>query len=153
MFILFFILWMILNSRITLEVILFGIAVSGAGCLFAGKLLGYRFSWDKRLLKNLPLLILYLLILIREIVMASLMVMKEAFSPQGGPDPVIVEFDTEFKTGFQNVLLANSITLTPGTYTLLQQDNHFVVHCLRASYAEGIEESVFVKLLRKFSLS
>ncbi len=152
MFALYFILWLILNGKVTLEIVLFGIAVSGGGCLIASRLLGYSFSWEAKILKNLPVLLLYVLVLIREIVKASLAVMKEAFSPKGGPDPVIVEFDSEFTTGFQNVLLANSITLTPGTFTLIQEDNHFVVHCLRASYAEGIEESVFVQLLKKLSV-
>jgi multicomponent Na+:H+ antiporter subunit E len=47
------------------------------------------------------------------------------------------------------VLLANSITLTPGTYTLFQDKDHFVVHCLRREYAEGMDNSTFVELLRK----
>ena len=54
-----------------------------------------------------------------------------------------------FHTQLQNVLLANSITLTPGTITLFQEGDHFVVHCLRREFGDGIEESSFVKLLRK----
>ena len=32
------------------------------------------------------------------------------------------------------------------------KDGHFLVHCLRLEYAEGIEESSFVKLLRRVRL-
>ena len=65
------------------------------------------------------------------------------------PDPVIIEFHSGFDTQLQNVLLANSITLTPGTITLFQEGDHFAVHCLRREFGEGIEESSFVRLLRK----
>ena len=64
------------------------------------------------------------------------------------PDPVIIEFHSGFDSGLQNVLLANSITLTPGTITLFQEGDHLVIHCLRREYAEGIEESSFVRILR-----
>ena len=59
-----------------------------------------------------------------------------------------MEFHSGLKTELQNVLLANSITLTPGTYTLFQEGDHFVVHCLKREYGEGMEESSFIKYLR-----
>ena len=48
--------------------------------------------------------------------------------------------------------MANSITLTPGTITVAIEGNEFVVHCLDKSFAEGIEDSVFVKLLQKMDV-
>ena len=62
---------------------------------------------------------------------------------------MLVEFHSGLPSDFQNVLLANSITLTPGTYTLEQQGDHFLVHSLVPEYAEGMAESSFVQLLRK----
>ena len=47
------------------------------------------------------------------------------------------------------VILANSITLTPGTITVSLEDNRFCVHCLDRELAEGMENSVFVELLKK----
>ena len=44
--------------------------------------------------------------------------------------------------------MANFITLTPGTYTLFQEGDHFVVHCLKREYGEGLEGSSFVKYLK-----
>ena len=58
-------------------------------------------------------------------------------------------FDTDFKTGLARVLLANSITLTPGTITVSVEDDRFCVHCLDKELAEGMETSVFVKLLKE----
>ena len=47
------------------------------------------------------------------------------------------------------MLLANSITLTPGTITIEQREDEYTVHCLDSSFIEGIEKSTFVKLLER----
>ena len=75
--------------------------------------------------------------------------MKIALSGRPAPDPVVIEFNSGLETDAQNVLLANSITLTPGTYTLFQEGDHFVVHCLIGEFAEGMEDSSFIRILKK----
>ncbi|NLC75567.1 MAG: Na+/H+ antiporter subunit E [Clostridiales bacterium] len=149
MFALFFVLWIILNGRVTLEIVLFGLAISAAICVFAVRIVGYRPETSVRILRNIPLLFLYILNLIVEIFKAGAAVMSVALRRSARPDPVIVEFRSGLETNLKNVLLANSITLTPGTYTLFQDGDHFVVHCLRREYAEGMQDSSFIKLLRK----
>lgn len=148
MAILYFLIWIVLNGRITLEIVIFGILISLAVSLFSRKVMGYDSSNNARILRNLPLLTRYVGVLILEIVKAALSVMKVCVSPGAAPDPVIVTFHSGLPSKFQNVLLANSITLTPGTFTLEQDGDRFVIHCLRSEYAEGLEDSVFVRLLR-----
>ena len=128
------------------EILLFGTALTALALLFAVKVLGYSLESERRFWRNFPLFLRYTLVLIREIFKSSLAVAKLAWSPEGKPDPVIVEFHSGLPTDFQNALLANSITLTPGTYTLIQEGDRFVVHCLRREYADGIEVSTFVKI-------
>ena len=144
--VLFFVLWIILNGRITLEIVIFGLLLAGAVTLFAYRTVGYAPSYDLFVLRNLPLFVLYILTLILEIIKAAAAVVILIFEAED-PDPVIVEFHSGLDSNLQNVLLANSITLTPGTITLFQEKDHFVVHCLRREYAEGMENSSFVKLL------
>ena len=146
--VLFFILWVIFNGKITLEVIAFGVPVTAAVTLFACKILGYPLRYDLIVFKNLPVLVLYVLNLIREIILSASSVIRMIWRAQD-PDPVIIEFHSGFTSRLQNVLLANSITLTPGTITVFQEGDHFVIHCLRPEYAEGIENSSFIRLLRK----
>lgn len=148
MAILIFLLWMILNGRITLELVLFGIGISVLVSAFAYKVIGYSVKSDLLILRNLPVFLLYLVRLIWEILKAAWMVMRMVYQADE-PDPVIVEFHSGFHTNLQNVLLANSITLTPGTITVFQEDDHFVIHCLRREYADGIEHSVFAEILSK----
>lgn len=64
-------------------------------------------------------------------------------------EPALIEFETHFKNDTSRFLLANSITLTPGTITVAVEGDRFIVHCLDRTLAEGIESSVFVKLLEK----
>ena len=148
MAILIFLLWMILNGRITLELVLFGIGISVLVSLFAYRVIGYSVKSDLLILRNLPVFFLYLVVLIWEILKAAWIVMRMVYQADE-PDPVIVEFHSGFHTNLQNVLLANSITLTPGTITVFQEDDHFVIHCLKREYADGIEHSVFAEILSK----
>lgn len=148
MIIFFFLLWLILNGRVTVELILLGIPISALVLLLANRAVGYTLKTDIRIMRNLPVFFLYTLNLVAEILKASAAVMGVVLDPSKKPEPVIVEFHSGLKTELQNVLLANSITLTPGTYTLFQEGDHFVVHCLKREYGEGMEESSFVKYLR-----
>ena len=149
MFILFFLLWLIFNGRLSLELVLSGIAVTAVIWLFAYRFLGYTPAADKRLLKTIPWIFNYIGNLILEIIQAALEVLRVALTPGEKPDPLIIEFHSGLSGDWRNVILANSITLTPGTITVFQKGDFLVVHCLRREYAGGIAESSFVQLLRK----
>jgi multicomponent Na+:H+ antiporter subunit E len=148
MWLFLFALWIVLNGRITIELVIFGVVIASAVTFFANRVIGYTASIDRRIMRNLPVFLLYILNLIREIIISSFKMCGMVYSAEA-PDPVIIEFHSGFDTQLQNVLLANSITLTPGTITLFQEGDHFAVHCLRREFGEGIEESSFVRLLRK----
>ena len=64
-------------------------------------------------------------------------------------EPALVTFHTNLKTESARVLLANSITLTPGTITVSLDEDEYMVHCLDKSLGIGIDESVFVEMLTK----
>ena len=55
-----------------------------------------------------------------------------------------------FSSPVASHLLANSITLTPGTITVSVDGNRFTVHCLDKSLAVGLADSAFVKMLHEF---
>ena len=149
MFLLLFALWIIFNGKLTLELVLLGIVISCAVTVFSYKVLGWNIRTAALIARNLPLIIFYILRLLFEIVKSAFAVQRMVYRADE-PDPVIVEFHSGFNSNIQNVLLANSITLTPGTITLFQEGDHFVIHCLRREFAEGIEDSVFTRLLSGF---
>ena len=149
MAILLFLLWIIWNGKVSVEILLFGAALTALAMLFAIKLLGYSLESERRFWRNLPLFLRYVAVLIAEILRSAAAVGALALSPGKRPDPVIIEFHSGLPTDFQNVLLANSITLTPGTFTLFQEGDRYMVHCLRREFADGMGDSRFIELLRK----
>ena len=58
-------------------------------------------------------------------------------------------FTSGLQTGAAKVILADSITLTPGTITVSVEGDRFCVHCLDWEFAEGMEASVFVTYLEE----
>ena len=149
MFILFFVVWIILNGQITLEITLVGLVLSAAIYAFACKFCGYSIKRELVRIKLSGLMLQYIAILVWEIIKANLAVIFMIMSAKNEIEPAVVTFKTDLKTDSARVLLANSITLTPGTITAKLEGDEFVVHCLDKSLAEGISESVFVQKLRK----
>ena len=148
-FLLFFAVWMILNGKVTAEICIFGVLISAALFYFMCRYMEYSLKKELLLFRLIPLFIRYFGVLVKEIVKANVCVLKIILSPELQPEPAFVYFDTDFKTGLARVLLANSITLTPGTITVSVEDDRFCVHCLDKELAEGMETSVFVKLLKE----
>ena len=64
-------------------------------------------------------------------------------------EPVIVTFQVPIKSRTLRVILANSITLTPGNITVSMTEDEYVVHCLDKDFSKGLEDSVFVQILQK----
>ena len=149
MYILLFLLWIIFNANLTVEIAVFGVFVSAFVFWFMCKFLEYNPKWDLLILKNFFRIIQYIIVLATEIVKSSFAVIKIVYGKSMDIQPQIVFFDVPIKSEFLRTVLANSITLTPGTITVNVEDNRFGVHALDYTMAEGIEDSVFVKLLMK----
>lgn len=149
MFILLYALWLILNGRITLEICLFGIAISALIYLFMCKFMDFSIKKDLRLMSRIGLGIAYFFVLLKEIFVSNFKVIAIILFKSIPITPSMTEVRVELKSRMAKTILANSITLTPGTITVKVEDDVFTVHCLSAELIEGIEESTFVKLLRK----
>ena len=94
-----------------------------------------------------PRIVAYLGVLVREILKANLKTFRVVWGK--GPDPVVRTIRTELTTRLGKMVLANSITLTPGTITLDCREDKLTVHCLTAEMAEGLNETVFETKLRR----
>lgn len=149
MYLLFFILWIIFNGRITTEIVIFGIVISAVMYMFICKFMGFSPSNELKYIRKTGYIIQYLYILVKEIVAANFATMKLILTPNYAVEPVIIQFKTNLKSDNSKFLLANSITLTPGTITVALEGDVFTVHCLDKTLAEGIDSSKFVELLKK----
>lgn len=149
MFLLFMAVWIILNGKVTVEICALGVIISAALFYFLCRFMDYRVKKEILLFRLTPFFVRYFWVLVEEIVRANVCVLKIILSPSLQPEPAFVYFDTELRSGLAKVVLANSITLTPGTITVSVEENQFCVHCLDRELARGMEESVFVELLKE----
>ena len=149
MYLIFLALWIIFNGKVTLEIVLFGLVIAAALDFFVIKFMDYRPQTTLKAIRLLPQMLLYFLVLLRASFKANIQTTKLLYSAKYEVEPLLVTFRPGLKTDTARVVLANSITLTPGTITVTLEGDEFVVHCLDKELADGIENSVFVALLRR----
>lgn len=147
MFLIYFLFWVILNAKVTVEICIFGIIIAAAMFAFTCKFMDYSIEKEKRMIRLSLRFVQYIYVLVKEIVKANAAVMHMILSEEEEVEPTLVSFHSPMKSQVGKAFLANAITLTPGTITVSLEDSEYVVHCLDASLAEGMDRSYFVKLL------
>lgn len=152
MYLLLFCLWLALNGAVTWEILLIGAAIVAALGFLMYALLGHTPKKDLRFLMRVPLFLVYVLVLLYEMIRANLRVIGIILRKKQNLRQSLVIFDTDLRTRFGRFLLANSITLTPGTITVRVEGSRFTVHCLHRDMIEGINEGALMKLLRKMEV-
>ncbi len=148
-FVCLFWIWVVFNGKLTLEIALFGLVIAGALSLFIWKVMGYHPRKDLKILRNFGRLLHYALVVLWEIVKANYSVIKIVLNPKSKIEPELVYFRTKLKGEAAKTILANSITITPGTITVSVDDDILCVHALDKSMTDGIEDSCFVQRLEK----
>ena len=150
MFLIFLLMWFIFNGKVTVEIAILGVFVSLLLTVFVNKFFYKEARNMKHFVRNGFLLVQYMGILIIEIIKANIAVFSIALKKDIEIEPCICHFTTNVKDPIHRILLANSITLTPGTITAdLDDKGNYTVHCLTKEFSEGINDSVFVKMLLK----
>lgn len=150
MYLLYFLLWVIFNGQFTLEIAVFGVVIAAALFAFTCKFTDYSIAKEKMVVCNVFRFIRYVIVLVIEIVKANFAVMRFILTEKEEAQPALVSFSVDLRTPFGCSSLANAITLTPGTITVILADNAYTVHCLDETFAEGIDHSVFVDMLEEF---
>ena len=146
-------LWVGLSGRLDGLFITAGI-ISAAVVLFVteaifhpGDPLGFerppsRFGW---LAGTTVRLAIYFPLLLWEIVLANLHVVRLVLDPRMPINPSLVEFESPLRTEASNAVLANSITLTPGTVTVDMSAHRFIIHCISETSRQGIQDGTLLK--------
>lgn len=93
-----------------------------------------RESFPVHLTLRIPL---YWAWLLKEIWLAAVDVTKRVISPSQ-ISPTLIELDTTQNSELGQVIYANSITLTPGTYTIRIFGSRLLVHALSQDAADGL---------------
>ena len=154
MFLVIFLIWLLLNAHFAwdiqfLQIVLFGLALSLIIYLFVIKFTSFNFKTDVFFVTHLHLFIAYAVVLFYNVIISNFKIIVLILKPHEAPKPMIVSFNVPLESALLRAILANSITLTPGTITISCTNEHFIVHCLKKEYFEGFENSTLVKLLLK----
>lgn len=88
----------------------------------------------------LPKLPRYWAWLIAEVVKSSIEVARIVLDPKLPISPTIIEIDAEPEGPIGQVILGNSISLSPGTVTLDVHNNRLRVHCLTKEGAASLRD-------------
>ena len=84
-------------------------------------------------------LVAYIVWLFWQLVLANIDVIRATVRPEIEIDPCVVRFRYQTDNPMAKVVLANSITLTPGTVTMnVTEDGVYEVHALTVGAADGL---------------
>ena len=132
-----FVIWLIANNSLGLDIMLTGAALAAllavAFAPFSGAYA--HISWTPRVLLNV---LLYFAVFIEELVRANLNVLRLVLSPRIHIEPGIIEIQTTLKSPLGRLVLANSITLTPGTLVVDIKDDTLFIHWINVSARDPV---------------
>ena len=152
MFLMLWLFFILLNGKVTLEILLLGVGIALLVLGFCCAFMDWSLKKEMAFLRRLPRIILYGGSLFLEIVKANFVTARRVFLRKG-EEPAIVTIHTPLKHEWQRVLLANAITLTPGTITLHVEGDALTVHCLNRQDADGLEHSSMENKIAKLEES
>ena len=123
---------LVANDSLAPEIVLVGAVVAALlAVLFAPFARVYAdIRWTPRVLLNA---FAFLGVFVWELVLANLNVARLVFSPRIDIRPGIVEIKTRLKSPLGRMVLANAITLTPGTLVVDIRDDSLFIHWIVVS--------------------
>lgn len=116
-----------------------------------GMIVGYVILWvsrsalaETKYFRKIPIAIMFVLYFIKELVLANLKVAYDIITPTDYMEPGIIAVPLDVETDLEITLLANLVTLTPGTLSLdVSSDRKTLyVHALYVKDAESFREEI-----------
>nr|VFJ53396.1 MAG: multicomponent Na+:H+ antiporter subunit E [Candidatus Kentron sp. FM]VFJ55409.1 MAG: multicomponent Na+:H+ antiporter subunit E [Candidatus Kentron sp. FM]VFK09833.1 MAG: multicomponent Na+:H+ antiporter subunit E [Candidatus Kentron sp. FM] len=127
LFALLFFFWVLLNGTLAIDVLVVGVlAALVISLLFRDNLT--LFSEFRATPRAFGAMVRYLVYFFRELLASNIKIAGIVISPSMPIEPAIVKVRTHLKSRMGRLLLANSITLTPGTLSVELKDEWLYVH-------------------------
>ena len=147
MFVVLLVFWVLMNNSFDLSVLLTGFVLAIIISGIATKNLTI-FSELRLTPKAFFYTLVYVLVFLKELILSNFDVAFRVISPKLPINPGIVEAKTKLKSPMARMILANSITLTPGTFTVEMKEDTLFIHCIDVK-SENVMD-VTNKVVRKF---
>lgn len=133
-----YIFWILITWRLHWQHLIVGAFCSLGITLFNHDLLLQKKERPLFLFATARKWLLYFIVLVGAIFKSNWDVARIVLSPRLNISPGFVKFRTKVKKPLNRVILANSITLTPGTLTVDVEEDHFIVHAITRTHAEDV---------------
>ena len=136
---LLFFMWLILTGNLQIANIFTGLTISFSIALLYTKL----FPQEDFEFINPYWLGVYILVLTKQLIISNIQIAIRTLSRDMRLAPAIVSVKTELKSDWKKLLLANSVTLTPGTLTLDVKDDMLYIHVIE--FRDGDSKDAITK--------
>lgn len=141
---LLFATWLLMSSNFNTENVIVGVVVS----LIVAFIFKKSFLLNAPNLSNIFYFFVYVFILLFEIIKANLQVAMVVLSPKINVNSKIISHKITLKSKIARLVLANSITLTPGTLSVDIEGDELFVHYMNYSDNDNAV-TIFHKYLEK----
>ncbi len=146
-FVMLMAIWMVLNNTIQIAPLLIGAGVS--------LLLSFAICKKCSIFndininpKSIYYTFVYLGVFVVELVKSNVDIAMRVLNPALPINPGIIKAETVLKSKMARLILANSITLTPGTFTIDIKENTLYIHCV---HIDGDNTEKYAQsIIRKF---
>ncbi|NOY49543.1 MAG: Na+/H+ antiporter subunit E [Chlorobi bacterium] len=141
------VLWVLFTASFAAQELLAGLGVSA---LIAVLSVNVFTCCSLKILypKSLFYIFVFIIVFTIELVKSNLDVARRVLTPSLPINPGIVKFKTKLKSNFSRMVLANAITLTPGTLSIDLIDDTFYVHWIDVQTTDP--EQVHKEIAEKF---
>ena len=142
-FCLLLLVWLAITSSFHWQELTVGIIISFVLSLFLNKQY-FELGLPIFSIKRMVFFAIYAVVLFVEIIKANFDVAYRVIHPKMPIKPGIVIIKTELKQDFAKMLLANSITLTPGTFTLDVVGDKLLIHWINVQSEDEVEATKII---------
>ncbi len=123
-FILLFIVWIGLTNSLNIQELIVGAVVAFTVAKF------FTLNKELHLIKLILKYIKFIPIFLKNLVQSNIAVAKIVLNPKLPINTGIVKLQTSLEDDYDKLILANTITLTPGTITVELRDKELFIHVL-----------------------
>jgi multicomponent Na+:H+ antiporter subunit E len=149
LFVFLFVCWLLLNNSVHPDVLIVGVVAALLITLFfqGGQSVLSDFNLTPR---GLGAAVVFILYFFKELIKSNIRLAAIVLSPSLPVNPGIVKVRTTLKSPVARELLANAITMTPGTLTVELRDEWLYIHwvTVESSDVEGATANIVSRFER-----
>jgi len=133
LFLVVFVFWILFTQSLKTEELLVGIVVSLIITFISKNIFDFNLIKFDLPLRIIKFLFIFLPVFVYEIIKANIQLAFIVLNPNLPVNSAIIKNKTKLKGDISKLVLANSITLTPGTLTIDVENSYYYIHTVDIS--------------------